>query len=274
MNINSIGIVGAGLIGGSFAYAFYDKGYKVYTLEKNTNVFPELVESDLFEGITDDVNIFLDFPIDLIYICIPIKEAFDFIAYLGKKNIKLPITDALSTKVSITRLAKEYNLNFCGGHPIAGSEYSGFSHARRSLFVGAKHILVECDNIGLFNCLKKLHTSIGMDVVSLDANRHDKMFGLISHLPHLIAFNLIDTVLGCDREALDFTGAGFKDFTRIAGSSPALWSSIFLDNKDNILEYANKFIEHLSQWLKIIEESDENKLIKLIKEASNNRNNL
>lgn len=270
MNIKNIGIAGLGLIGGSFAFSFHEKGFAVYGYDIHKATLSKAASSGIFDGLTDEIDVFLSFPLDLIYICLPIEGALKFIESLGKKGVTVPITDSLSTKVSIVSAAKKYNLIYCGGHPIAGGELSGFDKASSQILKGAKHILVEVDNI-LFNKLKEIHELINMQVVEMDAYRHDEIFSLISHIPHLIAFNLMETVLLEDDEALKYTGAGFKDFTRIAGSNPVMWANIFLDNKDNIIPIAEKFIKNLEKWVDIIKKGDIADLISKISDVSNKR---
>jgi len=142
LNIKNIGIAGLGLIGGSFAFPFM-KGFAVYGYDIHKATLSKAASSGIFDGLTDEIDVFLSFPLDLIYICLPIEGALKFIESLGKKGVTVPITDSLSTKVSIVSAAKKYNLIYCGGHPIAGGELSGFDKASHDLFLGAKHILVK-----------------------------------------------------------------------------------------------------------------------------------
>lgn len=271
MKIKNIGIVGLGLIGGSFAYAFKDKGFVIYAYDIDKGTLAKAASKGIIEGLTDEIDVFLNFPLDLIYICLPIIDALSFIKVLGERKVAIPITDSLSTKFSIIAAAKKYDLLFCGGHPIAGGELSGFDKASRDLFIGAKHILVKSDNLSLFNKLKEIHELIGMQVIEMDASLHDDIFSLISHLPHLIAFNLIDTVLTDNSSALKYTGAGFKDFTRIAGSDPVMWANIILDNKDNIIHKAEIFIKNMGKWISLIKENNMSSLISKISDVSNRR---
>lgn len=270
MNIKKIGIVGLGLIGGSFSYAFYDKNFHIYAYDIDQTTLAKAASTNIFEGITDEIDVFLDFPVELIYICLPVIAALDFVKILGNRKIKLPVTDSLSTKVSIVEAAKAYHLNFCGGHPIAGGELSGFDKASKNILKGAKHILVKSEN-KLFHELKSLHEIIDMNVTPMDAYEHDAVFGLISHIPHLIAFNLMDTVLIENSASLNYTGAGFKDFTRIAGSDPVMWANIFIDNKINIISFAKNFIKNLESWIEVIKKDDMTDLTSKIKDVSDKR---
>lgn len=252
----SVGIVGLGLIGGSLAKAFSSRGIKIFGFDKSVDCIAEAAESFIFEGITDNLNEFVKFAPDLIYICLPINAALEFLDFLAKKNVKTFVTDACSTKSSICKKAKNLNLNFIGGHPIAGKEVSGFENSDESLFSGAYHILIDSEDKIFLNLLKELHELIGMRVKIMDIERHDKIFGLISHFPHLIAFSLIDFVEIENSQALNFTGGGFRDFTRIAKSNPVMWSDIFFDNSKILNEYIDSYINELLKWKKAILSED------------------
>lgn len=273
MNIRKIGIAGLGLIGGSFSYAFFNSGFSIYGYDTDQHTLLKATEKGLFLGLTDELDAFLNFPLDLIYICLPIMAALDFVKILGERGIKIPVTDSLSTKTSIVETAKKYQLNFCGGHPIAGGEFSGFDKASSNILKGAKHILIKDEN-ALFNELKGIHELIGMQVVAMDVYSHDQIFGLISHLPHLVAFNLMDTVQRENSASLKYVGAGFKDFTRIAASDPVMWANIFIDNKENLLNYIEKFIGNMKEWLDLIRNGDLNHLTSKIKGISDKRKGL
>ncbi|KAA0257774.1 prephenate dehydrogenase/arogenate dehydrogenase family protein [Deferribacter autotrophicus] len=243
-----IGVIGIGLIGGSFAKAFYKKGYKIYGLDSNNETLLKAIESDIFEGVANTLDDFLTFDLDLIYITTPVSSAKKILRDLSAKNITIPITDACSTKFSLVKLAKELNLNFYGGHPIAGKEKSGFEYSDDNMLKGAYHFLtVEKDDDTVL-ALKKMHEEIGMVVKVMDAKKHDELFGLISHFPHLIAFALIDLVDIKNRDAFGFTGGGFKDFTRIAASEPRMWTDIFLDNSEVVVSLIDEFINILNSW--------------------------
>jgi prephenate dehydrogenase len=232
--INNIGIVGLGLIGGSLAKSFHNLGLKLYACDKDIETLALATSSNIFEGLTDDFEEFLDFNLDLIYLCLPVQTILNFLDILAANEVSIPITDAGSTKSSIQNKAEKLGLNFCGGHPIAGKEVSGFENSDDNLMKGAFHVLTG-KNVTLSDELEKIHKSIGMKVIKMDATRHDKVFGLISHMPHLVAYAIIELVCEQDIDALKYTGGGFKDFTRIAASDPKMWADIFTDNKEMML---------------------------------------
>lgn len=250
-----IGIAGLGLIGGSFAKSFNSLGITVYGYDQNNMTLAKAAESDIFAGLTDEFDVFLSFPLDLIYICLPVKTSLKFIQTLGDENIKIYVTDAGSVKSTVVDAAITAGLNFCGGHPIKGKETSGFENSEQGLFKNAKHVLTPlniCDE-GLPDKLKKLHVALGMEVVFMNPSEHDNVFSLISHLPHLVAFCLMDTVSEKYNSAFSFAGGGFMDFTRIAASDPVMWADIFYDNKEYILRSISDLEKTIKKWKTFVE---------------------
>lgn len=271
VGFKNIGIAGLGLIGGSFAKAFSANGINVYGYDTSLPTIEKGAFSGIFQGITDDFNIFIKFPLDLVYICLPVQAALIFIEKLGLSNIKIPVTDASSTKKSVSFAAQNAKLDFCGGHPIKGKETSGFENSEASLFQNAKHILTPGENEELANALRILHESIGMRVFIMDADSHDDILGLVSHLPHLASFCLMDTVAEKRSEAFNFAGGGFMDFTRIAASDPVMWADIFTDNKNSLLNCVSALEKSVKKWKNLIENDDYEKLKQNIQTVSNIR---
>ena len=272
-DINTIGIVGLGLMGASLSYAFREKRYLLYGIDISEDALALSADSGLFDGLTDSIEEFLEFPLDLIYICLPVSNAIAFIKELGKREVKTLVTDASSTKVSIGLAAGRYKINYCGGHPVTGKESSGFINADKNILKKSFHILVGKDS-ELRKGLKILHEDIGMKVIFMNAEIHDSIFSLNSHMPHLVAFTLIELVCNINKNALDFTGAGFKDFTRIAGSNPKMWTDIFSDNNVNIVELIDNYILILENWRKLLTEKKYKKIYEKISEISKVRKSL
>lgn len=250
--IKSIKIAGLGLLGGSFARAFFKNGITIYGYDKDRKTLSDAVSSGVFEGVTDNIDDFLKFESDLIYICLPVNSGINFLEELGVKGVKTFITDSCSTKSKICKKAEELGLDFIGGHPVAGKEVSGFNNSDGNMLNGAYHILMKSENSNFSKMLEKLHEDIGMKIRTMDPLSHDEIFGLISHFPHLVAFSLVDFVETVNIDALSFTGGGFRDFTRIAKSDPVMWSDIFFDNKEILIEYIDSFTGKLKEWKDII----------------------
>lgn len=273
-NFSNIGIAGIGLIGGSFAGAFNKLGKKIYAYDINKSVLIEASNSGKFEAVTDNFTDFINFPLDLIYVCLPVNIALSFLENLSEHNYKGYITDGCSTKSSLFKLAETLELNYCGGHPIRGKEKSGFSAAEDDLFNNALHIIVPSKNDDLNKTLIELHSKIGMKIKLMSAKEHDKIFANVSHLPHLISFCLMDTVLRNNKEALSYVGGGFLDFTRIAASDPAMWRDVFLDNKEELLAVVTDLEETIKEWKNTINNNDSGKIFEFIDKVSLERKKL
>lgn len=271
---NNIGIAGIGLIGGSFAKSFACKGINIYGYDLSKDVLVQAVESGVFQGVTDEFERFINFPLDLIYICLPVKSAIEFINNLGKHKYNKAVTDGCSTKSSIVKSAKENNLLFCGGHPIKGKEKSGFINADNDLYKGAKHILTSIGYSELDEKLEKLHLMLEMDVRKMTPKEHDEIFANVSHLPHLISFCLMDTVLTQNKDALFYAGGGFRDFTRIAASDAQMWSDIFFDNEEALIECVENLEKDIIKWKNMIKEGKAQELYSKIEQVSEQRRRL
>lgn len=248
----NIGIAGVGLIGGSLAKTFAANGINVYGYDSSPATLERAAMSDIFQGVTDEISAFTQFPMDLIYVCLPVGASLEFIKTLGKAGVQSPVTDGGSSKVSVMKAAFDAGINFCGGHPIKGKETSGFENSEKDFFKNARHILTPGKDCDLTDKLEELHTSIGMKVSLMDAETHDNIFALVSHLPHLASFCLMDTVSERCEEAFAFAGGGFKDFTRIAASDPVMWADIFNDNKDYLLKNIEAFEKSIQKWKNLI----------------------
>ncbi len=275
-SFSSIGVVGLGLIGGSFAKAFSISGMDVYGYDVSKETIEMASNSHYFKHVTDELETFLSYDLDLIYICLPMLVSLEFVKTLGKHGVTCAITDAGSVKASIVQIADEYGLNFCGGHPIRGKETSGFENADEDLYCGALHVLTPCEKTdkSLVEKLTVLHEMIQMNVEVMDAHKHDVTFSLISHLPHIAAFSMVETAISTGDSTLEYAGGGFRDFTRIAASDATMWADVFIDNKEQILASIATYERILNDWKTQIEQQDREKLYKHIKDISNIRRTL
>lgn len=274
MTIKHIAFAGLGVIGGSLALSFAEHGIRLTAYDKDTDTLAEAMETGLFETATNDIDELISLDFDMLYVCLPVRAACSFMEELGKRDFKRPVTDAGSTKADIVEAAEKANLLYCGGHPIAGREVSGFKNAHKGLFQGAYHILTPtCDKFDV-KSLRKLHEAIGMQVHVMEPEKHDMTFGLVSHLPHITAFAMVQTVSAVDINALNYTGAGFKDFSRIAASDPRMWTDIFLENDKNMIPLIDSYIAEMQKWKKAIETSDEKAMFEMIEHAAEIRRRL
>lgn len=272
MSFNSVGIIGLGLIGGCLAKGFAKNGVKLFGCDPSEKAITDAVESGIFEFVTSDIDGLLKQEPELIYVCVPVKTACGVFAELKAKKVSTAVTDACSTKKTLLEAAA--GLNYCGGHPIAGREVSGFENSSSEIMRGAYQILTpQCDDFPLHK-LKKLHFDIGMNVKVMTAEEHDKIFGMISHLPHITAFALVESVADFNMDAFTYTGGGFRDFTRIAASNPKMWTDIFEENSENMIEFIDNYIDILEKWKSMINEKKTTEIYNKIDEVSKIRRSI
>ena len=186
--------------------------------------------------------------------------------YLGKKSL---ITDVGSTKENISKLKKNNlskSLDWIMSHPISGSEVSGPKYGSKSLFVNKWCIIFSDKNKIKQKKLVNFWKKIGSKVLIMDEKVHDKIFSITSHLPHLIAYNLIKTAQDFQKtqkkDVIKFSAGGLRDFSRIAASNEIMWRDIFFNNKNNIVSAINLFIKNLKSFKKNIENLDDKTLRK------------
>jgi prephenate dehydrogenase len=170
-------------------------------------------------------------------------------------------------------------VHFVPGHPIAGREKHGVDAATETLFQGAKCILTPTGrtDAGALDAVSALWAAAGMNVVIMDPDRHDHIFAAVSHLPHAAAYAMVSTVAEFSSETdnyITFSGAGFRDFTRIAASSPEMWRDVCLLNGKNIVEMIEQYQFSLNRIKKAIKRKDGHRLEALFREASDLRKGL
>ena len=254
----NLGFIGFGLIGGSIAKALKSKGADIRVL-----VYSRRKNEDLDEGVRDGIIDKLVYEVDesfaecdVIFLCAPVTKIVEFLPVV--KRVASPeciITDVGSVKGGICESAEELGMGakFIGGHPMAGSEKTGFKNASPILLENAFYLITPSDensdeDVAL---LKELLTSTGATTVVLDPARHDTITALISHIPHLVAAALVNLVRendDNDQTLKRFAAGGFRDITRIASSSPQMWEDICMMNSDMIDKYLDEFIRLMNEY--------------------------
>lgn len=255
-----IGICGLGLIGGSLAKAFKEKSNinNIAAFDENESFLLNAFKNGFISEFSKkSLTIFKD--CDVVFICTPVSIAPKFIFEISKITNAL-LTDVGGTKFEINNGAK--NLRFIGGHPMAGSEKSGFFASDEALFENAIYVLCkgESTSDSDFNLLNELVASIGAIPLEMGAFEHDKAVGLISHLPHIVSASLVNIAVKDDKKAvLRLAAGGFKDITRISSSDPKLWQEIILSSNNIIVEILDEYIEKLKEIkdLILIKDSEE-----------------
>ncbi len=273
-------IVGMGLIGGSLALSLKREGYKgkIYGFDLSKKRIKTALEMGAVdEGFTDIKSIPWD-KIDLVVLATPVKTFLD-VAKQIKPFLKegVIITDVGSVKGELVKQLQDIlkPFKFIGAHPIAGTEKEGVENAVIGLFKNKKLILTIDEEDEDTKRLERLWTDLGSKVEVMDPQLHDFVFASVSHLPHAVAFALVDSLITLSKETgIDlflYPGAGFKDFTRIAASSPGIWKDIFLQNKKDVLHTIDEFIKSMEKLRDYIKNEDEENLLKILEESREKR---
>ena len=259
-------IIGCGLIGSSILrgsitkkisthYFVYEKSHRnIQKIKKISN------KVRILDTLDDKLS-----DIDLVVLSTPMSEYEKIIPNLNRYlNKNCLITDVGSTKENILKLKNKKlskSLNWITSHPISGSEVSGPEYGTKNLFVNKWCIVVNDKNKIKQNKLLKFWKKLGSKVIIMNAKTHDKIFSITSHLPHLIAYNLIKTAQDFQKkqkkDVIKFSAGGLRDFSRIAASNEIMWRDIFFNNKRNIVSAINLFINNLNSFKKNIENSDD-----------------
>ncbi|MGB9179392.1 MAG: prephenate dehydrogenase/arogenate dehydrogenase family protein, partial [Pyrinomonadaceae bacterium] len=253
---NHVTVIGCGLIGGSFALALKRSG--AVARISGWDVSARSLDEALARGAIDEIDeSFAGGEIssaDLIYLAMPVDEIIRFFHERGSLvKTGAIVTDAGSTKAEICRVALEYlpaGRHFVGGHPIAGSQHAGISHARAELFNDAPYVLMrdnEQSSEDALSAVKELIKQTGARVELMTAEAHDRAMAFVSHLPQLMSNALAATVTGQSNadELKRLSGSGYRDMTRLAESSWSIWRDILLTNDANIADALDLLIEKL-----------------------------
>lgn len=273
-----ITIVGFGLIGSSIARGIIRGGLanRIVCADMSREVCEKVQELNLATEVFTDVSKSVKGS-DLVILCVPvgaIAGIADKIApYLEPGCI---VTDVGSVKSSVMAALQPRlpsGVHLVGGHPLAGTEFSGPEAGFAELFQNRWCILTPMAHTEL-RAVEKLTAfweSLGSNIEIMDAGHHDMILGVTSHLPHLIAFTIVGTATGMEEdlksEVIKFSASGFRDFTRIAASDPVMWRDVFLNNKDAVLNILQRFTEDLTAMQKAIRKGDGDYLYKQFKET-------
>lgn len=287
--IHTITVIGVGLIGGSLAAAC-----------KALPEPPELrgidIDEDTLARAKDsgalDAYALPDAPqarawlaaggSDLIVVATPASAAGAWFSLMDEGDFDGIITDTASTKAPIVAAAREAlgdMTRYIPGHPMAGSEAGGFSAARADLFQGAYWILCPDDETRpeAFLALHSLFAELGARIISVDRDEHDSAVAIVSHVPHMVASALVELAgahAGKRRELLRLAAGGFKDTTRIAAGSPALWCGIAMDNREALADGLHELGAILGRFEECVRGADEEGLTKLLAESADLRRSL
>ncbi len=273
----TVGILGLGLIGGSLARAYALEGHTVYATQRNESmlsfaVLAGAVHGKLNEDTIPECDLLLlsIYPVD----CVTWLENN---AHLISKNTL--VIDCCGVKKDICRrsfpLAEKYGFVFVGGHPMAGSQFSGFKYSRANLFKGQPMVLVPpvFDDMHLLDRVKQALKPCGFGSFSVTtAEDHDKMIAFTSQMPHILSNAFIKSPTALRHKG--FSAGSYRDLTRVAWLNPQMWAQLFLENKDNVLFELDYYIESLQAYRSAIETEDIDTLIALLDEGKKRKEDI
>lgn len=283
MEVNKVAIIGLGLIGGSLARALGEKAgiEEIIAVTRSKEAIDQaILDGSISRGsdrIDEDV-----YSSDVVFICTPVKQAYRFMDELsGRVKPGCIVTDVGSTKEEITEYAENMTKLTCfiGGHPMAGTEKSGYAAGFPHLFENAYYVLTPCSTTTdtAIERMKNLVASIGAIPVVMEATVHDKVAGGISHVPHIIASGLVNMVREQDTgdSLMQMLAAGgFRDITRIASSNPEMWENIVTSNKRHILELLDRFSDILDDFRTLLAKDESAAIREFFESARNYRDSM
>ena len=277
-----VSIIGFGLIGSSIAREIrkYKLSKIISACDISKSAQKEVKSLRLANEITSDVKTSVK-NADLVFICSPLSTYKQiFLAINKSANKDAIITDVGSSKLNVVQLAEKIlskNLCFVPGHPIAGTEESGPKSGFLNLFKNRWFIITPSKLTKKIQKIKieKIWKRFGSKVTSMSAQGHDNIMAITSHIPHLIAYNIVGTASRLEEkiksEVIKFSASGFRDFTRIASSDPTMWRDIVISNKKQILFMLKKFNKDLKNLEMAIRNENKNKLFTIFKNTRNIR---
>jgi cyclohexadieny/prephenate dehydrogenase len=267
MMFGKITIIGLGLIGSSIAHAARrgKLAGQVVGFDASADVRARAAKLGFCDAVADDIGAAVT-DADLVILCAPVG-AYKSIAGEIAPHLKAGaiLSDVGSVKGAVVRDVGPLvpkGVEFIPAHPIAGTEFSGPEAGFASLFDGRWAILtpVAGSDAGAVEKLKAFWQGLGSQVDVMEAGHHDLVLAITSHLPHLIAYNIVGTAHDLEKvtegEVIKYSASGFRDFTRIASSDPTMWRDIFMNNREAVLEMLSRFQRDLARLTKAVEEGD------------------
>lgn len=277
--INKLVIIGVGLIGGSFALALRKAGLvgHIVGVGRSQENLQRARELGVIDEVASDPALALK-GADLVLLAIPVGQVGKIMAQISPHlEAKTIVTDAGSTKQDVVAAARSFLAghlkNFVPGHPIAGAELSGVTAASVDLFRDKNLVLTPLDetSVEAVTRVTELWQGCGARVSQMRADRHDAILAAMSHLPHVLAFTLMNHVCTSAEDnpgdLLRFAGSGFRDFTRIAGSSPEMWRDICLANREALLKQIDAYQNELTNLRETLAQGDGQALEKVFANA-------
>ena len=266
----TVGICGLGLIGGSMAKAYKEAGHRVLGFDSNTATLGYCDLAGITDGTLDESTIG---ECDVIFVALYPIAAIKYllsIAHLISKNTT--VIDLCGTKAKICEcgfsLAQKYGFTFVGGHPMAGTQYSGIKYSKATLFKNAPMVLVppKYDDIEFLNKIKELLSPAGFGKFSITtAQKHDEMIAFTSQLAHVVSNAYVKSPTAQNHKG--FSAGSYKDMTRVAWLNENMWTELFLENREPLLFELDNIISALSEYRDAIADGESEKLRSLLKDG-------
>ena len=271
-------IIGCGLLGSSLVRRISKKKItkKIFIYEKSkTNItkikklkLPGTIVKSLKDGVINS---------DLIIFCTPMSEYKRLILKINNYILQNTlITDIGSSKIESSKIIKKFlkkGIHWIRSHPITGSEVSGPEHGKENIFEEKWCVLIKDKKTNLkhLKFLKSFWKKVGSKIVIMNSEKHDKIFSITSHLPHLIAYNLVKSAQDFEKiskfNLIKYSAGGLRDFSRIAASNEIMWRDIFFDNKVNITKAIDLFIKNLKSFKKDIDKKNNKSILKKLSQT-------
>ena len=279
--INKLAIIGVGLIGGSLARDLRAQGLvgEIVGYGRSVSNLSLAVDMGVIDRVANGARAAAD-GADVVVIAVPVASIGDVLREIAPAiGTDSVVTDVGSVKQSVIHAARtaldERFANFVPGHPIAGTENSGVGASLEGLFRHRRVILTPTDetDAAAIERVQTLWQVTGANVVLMDAVEHDRLLAASSHLPHMIAFSLMDTLVRLDehRKIFEYSAGGLRDTTRIAGSDAVMWRDIVLGNREALLTVLRQYHEDMEELIAAIERSDADWLVDTFNRARHAR---
>ena len=277
--INKITIVGVGLIGGSLAKALKEKNLAktVFGYGRDRSRLEEAKKLNIIDDYSTQIEKAVNHA-DIIVIATPVgtfRNIFSEVKPLIVDDVI--VSDVGSTKTNIVDIAKEIlgdkSQCFVPAHPIAGKEKSGFEASDGNLYIGKKVIItpIEDNSSESIQVIESMWKNVGAEVDFMSPQSHDDLLGMTSHLPHMLAFSLVNYLVDQNPSASIYAGGGFKDFSRIASGDAVMWRDICLQNKDKIITHLRGYQSTVEELIDAIDQEESDKLELLFATAKKTR---
>lgn len=281
VKVQTVCIIGTGLIGGSLALALKQSGFcqRVVGAGRTEETLKKAIELKVIDHYETDYALAVK-DADIVVVAVPLSAMKNvFVQIAPALSATAVVTDAGSAKQSVIKDAasafgKNFN-RFVAGHPIAGTEKSGVTAAFVDLYKNRKVILTPTDTTDndAVRLVSDMWQATGAEVETMSAEHHDMVLAGTSHLPHILAFGLVDCLNNLEEvdEVFRFAAGGFRDFTRIASSDPVMWRDICLSNREDILRMMKKYEQQLKTITSALQESDGEALMNIFARAKKAR---